>query len=186
MATIPVAQKFHTVSSTVNTVDHGSAEFQSQRGIYTMQDIIDTVSFSGGSIDGSGAQYALPVFTDTNTITNLPLGNAGEILTSGGAGVDPSWASAAYLPLAGGTMAGNIAMGGNSISGVGDFTVGGAMTVEAGGDTTIDGELKADGGLTVTVDSYADNAAAIAGGLAVGAVYRNTSSAGGDLLGIVH
>ena len=73
---------------------------------YTMQDIINTVSATGGSIDGSGAQYALPVFTDSNTLTNLPLGNAGEILTSGGAGVDPSWASAAYLPLAGGTMTG--------------------------------------------------------------------------------
>ena len=73
---------------------------------YTMEDIINTVSATGGSIDGSGAQHALPIFTDTNTITDLPLGSAGEILTSGGAGVDPSWASAAYLPLAGGTMTG--------------------------------------------------------------------------------
>ena len=91
MAIIPVGQKFHTLSSTVNTVDHGSAEFQSQRAIYTMQDVIDTISYSGGAIDGSGAQYALPVFTDTNTITNLALGNAGELLTSGGAGADPTW-----------------------------------------------------------------------------------------------
>lgn len=58
---------------------------------YTMQDIINTVSATGGAIDGSGAQYALPVFTDTNTITNLPLGTAGQVLTSGGPGVDPSW-----------------------------------------------------------------------------------------------
>ncbi len=171
MANIPLTYKLDWYdpsqpSGTVSKLNDNANEATSNATQYTMQDIINTVSFSGGSIDGSGAQYALPVFTDTNTITNLPLGNAGEILTSGGAGVDPSWASAVSLG--------------------GDFTVGGAMSVEAGGDTTIDGELKADGGLTVTVDSYADNAAAIAGGLAVGAVYRNTSSAGGDLLGIVH
>jgi len=70
MAIIPIAQKFHTVSSTVDTVDRGSAGFQADREIYTMQDIINTVSATGGSIDGSGVQYALPVFTDTNTITN--------------------------------------------------------------------------------------------------------------------
>ena len=61
---------------------------------YTMEDIINTVSYTGGSIDGSGAQWALPVFTDTNTITNLPLGVAGELLTSGGPGVDPAWGAA--------------------------------------------------------------------------------------------
>ncbi len=42
MALIPNAQKFHTVSSTVDTVDRGSAEFQSQREVYTMQDIKDS------------------------------------------------------------------------------------------------------------------------------------------------
>ena len=42
MAIIPVAQKFHTVSSTVDTTDRGSAELQSQREIYTMQDIKDS------------------------------------------------------------------------------------------------------------------------------------------------
>jgi len=91
MAIIPIAQKFHTVSSTVDTVDRGSAELQSQREIYTMQDIINTVSATGGSIDGSGVQYALPVFTDTNTITNLAIGTAGQVLTSNGAGANPSF-----------------------------------------------------------------------------------------------
>jgi hypothetical protein len=91
MAIIPVAQKFHTVSSTVDTVDRGSAGFQGDREIYTMQDIINTVSATGGSIDGSGVQYALPVFTDTNTITNLAIGTAGQVLTSNGAGANPSF-----------------------------------------------------------------------------------------------
>ena len=42
MAVIPVAQKFHTVSSSVDTTDRGSAEFKSQREVYTMQDIKDS------------------------------------------------------------------------------------------------------------------------------------------------
>lgn len=91
MAIIPVGQKFHTLSSTVDTVDRGSAELQSQREIYTMQDIINTVSATGGSIDGSGAQYAIPVFTDTNTITNLPFGTSGHFLQSNGNGANPSF-----------------------------------------------------------------------------------------------
>jgi len=73
MAIIPVSQKFHTLSSTVNTVDRGSAELQSQREIYTMQDIINTVSATGGSIDGSGTARSIPLFTDTNTISDSPL-----------------------------------------------------------------------------------------------------------------
>ena len=71
MAYIPVAQKFHTVSSTVNTDDRGSAEFQSQRTVYTMQDIISTVSYSGGAIDGSGTADTVCYFTDSNTIATL-------------------------------------------------------------------------------------------------------------------
>jgi len=50
MAIIPNAQKFHTVSSTVDTTDRGSAEFQSQREVYTMQDIIDSIP-AGSSTD---------------------------------------------------------------------------------------------------------------------------------------
>jgi len=48
MAIIPNAQKFHTLSSSVDTTDRGSAEFKSQREIYTMQDITNTVSASAG------------------------------------------------------------------------------------------------------------------------------------------
>jgi hypothetical protein len=42
MATIPTGQKFHTVPSNVQTVERGSALANSQREIYTMQDIVDT------------------------------------------------------------------------------------------------------------------------------------------------
>lgn len=91
MAIIPVGQKFHTLTSSTVTSDLGSARANSGREVYTMQDIINTVSATGGSIDGSGVQYAVPVFTDTNTLTNLPSGTAGQVLTSGGAGANPSW-----------------------------------------------------------------------------------------------
>ena len=43
MAIVPLGQKFHTVPSNVQTVERGSALANSQREIYTMQDIIDTV-----------------------------------------------------------------------------------------------------------------------------------------------
>jgi len=82
---------------------------------YTMEDVINTVSYTGGSIDGSGAQYALPIFTDTNTITNLPLGSTGQLLTSGGAGVDPSWTT---------ITAGNFTFKGGFNASNGDITSG--------------------------------------------------------------
>jgi hypothetical protein len=44
MATIPTGQKFHTVASNVVTQERGSALTNSQREIFTMQDITDTVA----------------------------------------------------------------------------------------------------------------------------------------------
>ncbi len=90
---------------------------------YTMEDIINTVSATGGSIDGSGAQYALPVFTDTNTITNLPLGTAGQVLTSGGPGVDPSWVT---------SSAGATDINGLSDAAAGDGSTGGGTSMMFG------------------------------------------------------
>lgn len=46
MATIPTGQKFHTVPSSVVTQERGSALANSQREIYTMQDIISTIGSS--------------------------------------------------------------------------------------------------------------------------------------------
>ena len=47
MAKIPLGQKFHTVSSSVQTQEKGSALANSQREIYTMQDIVDTTCYYG-------------------------------------------------------------------------------------------------------------------------------------------
>lgn len=53
---------------------------------YTMQDIIDTVSFSGGAIDGSGIANQIAYFTDTNTLSSVndALITRGSLLTGGG------------------------------------------------------------------------------------------------------
>ena len=46
MATIPGDQKFHTVPGFVDTKQQGSAQANSNRTVYTMQDIIDTYSIA--------------------------------------------------------------------------------------------------------------------------------------------
>tara|TARA_R100000655_G_scaffold63528_2_gene102012 strand:+ start:81 stop:647 length:567 start_codon:yes stop_codon:yes gene_type:complete len=72
MATIPATQKFHTVPDTVDTVDKGSAQAASDRKIYTMQDIQDTVT-AGGGVDGSGTAETIPLWSDSNTLTDSKL-----------------------------------------------------------------------------------------------------------------
>jgi hypothetical protein len=57
MAVVPSDQKFHTVPSNVQTVERGSALANSQREIYTMQDIIETV--------GGLSYYVLRSFTQS-------------------------------------------------------------------------------------------------------------------------
>jgi hypothetical protein len=49
MPNIPVTQKFHTVSGDVDTENKGSALANSDRAVFTMQDIINTVDAAPGS-----------------------------------------------------------------------------------------------------------------------------------------
>jgi len=60
---------------------------------YTMADIINTVSATGGSIDGSGVANELAFFTDSNTISSTGLGipDVGYVLYGQGAGSLPNW-----------------------------------------------------------------------------------------------
>jgi GH24 family phage-related lysozyme (muramidase) len=70
MAVIPSGQKFHTVASNVQTAERGSALANSQREIFTMQDIIDTVDGGGGvSTIGIGTTGTNVTGTTANTIT---------------------------------------------------------------------------------------------------------------------
>ena len=107
MATIPTGQKFHTVPSNVQTVERGSALANSQREIYTMQDIVDTtrpykvftalLTQSGGSSGQSisdsdltiGVTYVIgdisptePTYDFTNV--GAPNNNAGTIFVATG------------------------------------------------------------------------------------------------------
>ena len=67
MAIIPTGQKFHTVPSSVNTQEKGSALANSQREIYTMQDIIDTA----GGLKGSNYVYVAAAGTDIQNAAEL-------------------------------------------------------------------------------------------------------------------
>ncbi len=62
MATIPNGQKFHTVASTVDTENKGSAQLNAKREAFTMQDIIDTVG---------GAAYKEAVFRLIKSLTEF-------------------------------------------------------------------------------------------------------------------
>ena len=76
MAIIPNAQKFHTLSSSVDTTDRGSAEFKSQRKIYTMQDIKDSA--------GPGYKVYTALLTQTGTaapVATILKNNTGATLT---------------------------------------------------------------------------------------------------------
>ena len=85
MAIIPKEQKFHTVSSTVDTTDRGSAEFQSQREVYTMQDVIDSVSAGGISTDLKKATVTLSAsqllsLNGGGTLSLIPAPGAGKLI----------------------------------------------------------------------------------------------------------
>lgn len=76
MPTIPSGQQFHTLSSTVDTVERGSAQTNSDRAVFTMQEITDTIN----AIDGSGTVNKIPLWSDTDTITD-------SIITQGAGGI---------------------------------------------------------------------------------------------------
>ena len=84
MATIPTTQKFHTVDTSIDTHDFGSAQLAAGRSIFTMQDILDTVVVGGG-VDGSGTAGKVPVWSDTNTIGDSIIASTASLVTIGGA-----------------------------------------------------------------------------------------------------
>jgi|TARA_R110001599_G_scaffold10986_7_gene52975 hypothetical protein len=84
MATIPNSQKFHTLAGTVETENRGSAALNAQRTIYTMQDILDTVTVGGG-VDGSGTAGKISKWIDANTVgDSIMAETTGLITVTGG------------------------------------------------------------------------------------------------------
>lgn len=94
MAIIPNSCKFHVVSSTVDTVDRGSAEFQSQRKVFTMSDISETIGSSpyvtsGGalSIKPSGGTNTMGANASCSVIMGGTANTVNSPLTFFGSGV---------------------------------------------------------------------------------------------------
>lgn len=115
----------------------GAGQFLRKTGLNTFENAtpseiglgtVTTVSVvSANGLSGTVANAdTKPAITLTTTITGLLKGN-GTAISAATADVDyltPGTAASTYLALGGGTMAGNIAMGANNITGVGNLTVG--------------------------------------------------------------
>jgi len=86
MAIIPNSQQFHTQAGSVDTSNKGSAQANSRRKSFTMQDIIDTVgASSGGGL--AYKQYIVKLQMSGDTLTDVD-----ELHND--TGLSFSWASA--------------------------------------------------------------------------------------------
>ena len=121
MATIPSSQKFHTVKSTVDTENRGSASLNAQRTIFTMQDILDTVVVGGG-VDGSGTAGKISKWVDSNTLTDSIMAEAGALINLTGGLTATGNLASVDVAASGNISAVDVAASGN-VSGVnGVFT----------------------------------------------------------------
>lgn len=109
-----------------------------------------TINFTGAPASGAdfyGILMGQSSYVENNSIGADELnvsgdGTSGQVLTSDGDGTF-SWATdtEAYVPLAGGTMTGTLAMGSNDITGTGD--IGGTLTTASQPNITSVGTLSA-------------------------------------------
>ena len=81
MATIPEGQQFHTLAATVDTVERGSAQTNSDRTVFTMKDIADTIVHPADAIEGSGTAKQIPLWNGDTTITNSLINQEGANIT---------------------------------------------------------------------------------------------------------
>ena len=81
MATVPLTNRFHTTTAQVATDNLGSALANSDRATYSMQDIVDTVTLTGG-VDGSGTAGRLSKWQDTNSLTDSIISEDGSELVA--------------------------------------------------------------------------------------------------------
>jgi len=87
MATIPDLQQFHTLAPDVDTENRGSAMANADRTVYTMTDIINTVTGSVGDIGGSidENEIAIGAATSNEIGGSTSLTYNGSLLTVSGA-----------------------------------------------------------------------------------------------------
>lgn len=84
MAIIPSGQKFHTVASNVVTKERGSALVNSQKEIFTMQDIVNTsssyfVSLAGKATNGTNVN-GTTITKSSSILINANTYTSGDIL----------------------------------------------------------------------------------------------------------
>jgi len=72
MAIIPNGQKFHTVNSTIDTENRGSASTNANRASFSMSDITATVinSGGGGGLSGTGTTGFIPRWLSSTNLGN--------------------------------------------------------------------------------------------------------------------
>jgi hypothetical protein len=80
MATIPAGQKFHTVSAHVDTTNKGSAQANSDREVFTMQDIEDSVG--GGLVTSLTTTGDSGAATLVSGVLNIPTPNSAPLVWS--------------------------------------------------------------------------------------------------------
>lgn len=85
MATIPFNQQFHTVSHDVDTIERGSAQANSRRQAYSMQDIMDTIPSS----DVLAHKFPIKSGETMSKGDLVMLQNNGEIFNIESSGSDP-------------------------------------------------------------------------------------------------
>jgi hypothetical protein len=103
MAQIPSDQKFHTLNASTPTVERGSAQADGLREIYTMQDIIDSVSFGSGVASLETLTGALTlVGAGTVSVTNDGISEITITGSGGSGGVETLNALAGAVTVAGG------------------------------------------------------------------------------------
>ena len=79
MPNIPLTNKIHTVTSSVETVNRGSALANAGREAYTIQDLADTIGGGGGgAVDSIVAGENITVSSATGDVTiNADIGGSG-------------------------------------------------------------------------------------------------------------
>ena len=79
MPNIPLTNKIHTVTSSVETVNRGSALANAGREAYTIQDLADTIGGGGGAVDSIVAGENITVSSATGDVTiNADIGGSGN------------------------------------------------------------------------------------------------------------
>jgi hypothetical protein len=199
MAIIPSTQKFHTVSTEVDTQNKGSQLANSRREAFTMQDILDTVPSSAGLFEeGSGGAESTQRVGSNNdasggysTISGGHNGIASGVNSVVGGGF-MNTASGYYATVSGGranySSGSRSSVGGGAYSAAsGNYSVvgGGIFSVASGyGSVVMGGSSNtASGGYSVIGTGFYNNATASYSSILGGSNNSTSTFANSHILG---